>query len=374
MTRRLVSLPREGSRAERRLARARLERVGRVRAPEFDMRACLPRRAQLLGTLRTSSSRRELHRSEHEKHLSKLSGRAVEAACAGDAKGLQVALHMANNGPSIMPVLLAVARQGDTISLSTLASLGVLSRVEPPQLSAVLDASVRSRLRQGDIDSAFNMERFSRALQIGLRRGTYTALMRASGDLRITLALLRRAATMHVRANAAMFNAVLSRALEHGNGSIARGVLAAMSEAGIRPNGDTIDILLRHAHSVRHVDAVVGLLKAENGPVLQIGHGSMFIRAYLRMGCDTAIARCFSLVQWAYSERVGVTSDALNAIIEHCAHTGRLEGALHAWREMRRAWFGRPSTRACRALLKATKTDNEQSRARRLVYSRLGNL
>ncbi len=106
----------------------------------------------------------------------------------------------------------------------------------------------------------------------------------------------------------------------------------------------------------------------------------MFVRAYLRVGdgeAEAATRRCFGIVEEFYTAGVGVTKEALDAVIVHCAREGRLEAALTAWRELRRGWFGEPSRAARNALRKAVRREEAeigavQSRAGRIVRQRLG--
>jgi pentatricopeptide repeat protein len=252
---------------------------------------------------------------------------------------------------------------------------------------------VRGKLARGDTSGAFRIEQVSRVLEVGLRRGTYTRLIRTAGlessrtSLALALGAFHRALVVGRTPNAAMFNTVLEACFRAGDGVRARAVLAEMSREGVSMNGTTLSVLLIHTKDIGNVDAVFKLLQSQiSGGRLKAtpGMALSFVNAYIaaasvnsaRLAADgqesvAYVERCFALIDWFYRSGVGVTASTLDTLVTHLGECGNAEGALHAWREMRRGWLGSPSKRGRRALIGAVGVSDVPSRLDVVVWPKL---
>jgi hypothetical protein len=416
-----VAAARRAARARRRARRAALPRlhvVGRVHAPESDMRPVLPARRALLAAVAAPAPAgggvTVARRPRKDSFLAKLQRSAEAVAAAGDADG--VALLAAEAAAAPYPVDRDVALRVVTLAalqrpsggvgggvgvpgdfaervLSGLAANGCLAGMKCDDVGMVLDLMTRGKMASGDAPGAFRVELLSRALQLGLRRGTYTALIRAAGDaggppgeaLALAIGMLHRALAVGREPNVAMFNAVLEACFRARDGARASAVLAEMARGGVPMNGKTLAVLLANTRDVSNVDAVVRLLKSQvsqAGLHLSPGMAAPFIKAYIAAAEEDAAAgdereaarnleSCFALVEWFYIQGAGVTAEPLDMLVSHLGERGNAEGALFAWREMRRGWLGGPSRRGRRALVSAVAASDVPTRLDLVVWPTL---
>jgi pentatricopeptide repeat protein len=421
---------------------SRLRDVSRVNAPESDMRPVLPGRDALMEALAEPAdpaySVRKVRRSREavERHafVSNLAHRAEEAAAVGDIDAVgrvfddavaapipgdrDIALRVSvmsslHSATQILPARIAdIAVSGGTYAanaivaaafaasddvaegiMSCLSSSGILADMRKKDVGIVLDVMVRGKLARGDTSGAFRIEQVSRVLEVGLRRGTYTRLIRTAGldssrtSLALALGAFHRALVVGRTPNAAMFNTVLEACFRAGDGVRARAVLAEMSREGVSMNGTTLSVLLIHTKDIGNVDAVFKLLQSQiSGGRLKAtpGMALSFVNAYIaaasvnsaRLAADgqesvAYVERCFTLIDWFYRSGVGVTASTLDTLVTHLGECGNAEGALHAWREMRRGWLGSPSKRGRRALIGAVGVSDVPSRLDVVVWPKL---
>lgn len=293
--------------------------------------------------------------------------------------------------------------------LTALSESGLLGLLRKDDIGFVLDRIVRGMLRDGDTASAFRTEALSRVLETHLETGTYSLLMRSartySGNdaLPLALGIFHRGLAVGCRPTTAMLNELIRLCLERGDGARARAVMTEMQKDKLAINGDTIRHLLAHAHTVDHVDAVYRMYRAEaecGRLTSTAGHATMFVSAYVRTGLrksSTAslgpsrtqdvkktwdliadidedlsfIEKSFAVIDWFFDRGVGALHGAFEALILGCANTGNAEGALRAWREMRRAWLGGPSRRARRALAKSVLLSDVPERLEQVLEPKL---
>lgn len=302
--------------------------------------------------------------------------------------------------------------------LSSLAANGCLGKMKPRDLGMVLDVMTRSKLTRSDIGGALRVEYLSRVLNVGLRRGTYTHLIQgtknglrqrhASGDgsrgasdtLALSLALFHRALVVGRSPNVAMFNAVLEICFAAGDGARARAVLVEMAREGVPINGNTLSILLAHTRRIADIDAVLRLVNVQvsQGDLhLSPGMALPFVKAYIACastqlgrpfsrnlpcfdpvdqskidsGKAEYLEKSFNVVDQFYERGVGVTASCLDVLVSHLGEAGLAEGALRAWREMRRGWLGPPSRRARRALVDSVGRSCVPERLENVVWPRL---
>lgn len=410
---------RRQDKARRLEALSRLRVVGRVYAPEADMRPVLPHRDMLLKavapeTVKSSHHKRNshetlpVHRKASAAFISRLSSLARDHADAGQMKSCRDILRQAVAPPvgvdpevCIRAVAIgALQRVAGSDSSRTeelmncFVEAGFLQSMPKADVGMILDLLVRGKLRRGDMSSAFRGELLSRLLDTKLRRGTYTALIERSGRLELGLALFHRAIAVGVDPNRKMLHAVLEACFSASDGNRARAVLAEMAARGIPVNGDTIRILLRRAPCTESVSAVLHLIQARDSRVRVSPHlAQLFIQAYLRTPADTeeetdrVVAKCFETIDWFFDSGVGVPHAAVDAILQYCVQNGRVEGALRAWREMRRGWLGPPGrktrtmlwvmleSRPClrRRLIADEVSTDELSRLRRSALAHTDN-
>jgi pentatricopeptide repeat protein len=424
-------------RRQRRAVQSRLRDVSRVNAPESDMRPVLPARDALMAALAAPTPRRSIaaprrSRQSAEKHafLSDLSKRAITAAAVGDVKivttvfgdavsapqpvdrdvALRVAIlsalhsasyHFPDNAADIegdestadATEMAAIAARNDVAEriMSGLAASGILANMRKTDVGIVLDVMVRGKLERGDPSGAFRIEQLSRVLEVGLRRGTYTKLMRMTGvdasnsSLALALGVFHRALVVGRTTNAAMFNTVLEACFRAGDGVRARAVLSEMSREAVAINGATLSVLLQHTQDIGNVDAVFRLLQSqvsEGCLKVKPGMALSFVKAYMSTSADNSsrtagrdcvayVERCFALIDWFYRSGIGVTAETLDALVTHLGERGNAEGAMHAWREMRRGWLGSPSRRGRRALVAAVCMSDVPSRLGIVVWPKL---
>lgn len=408
---------RRRDRAQRRANFTRLRNVGRVHAPEADMRPVLPCRSLLLAAVapRVAGCTHTLRRARPPPpaargFLASLVDRARDAAADADEEGVSNALVDAADAPVgvdaavcvravAVSAVQTVAQDDDTSAferiMSRLAHDGVLQSLPKADIGMLLDIMVRGKLRRGDLAGAFRSEYLSRLLEVRLRRGTYTDLMQNGRGLPLSLAIFHRALAVGVEPNTKMFNVLLDACFRAADGTRARAVLTEMADRDVRVNGETVSILLHHTQTLENVDTVLQLLQSPQASVaVTPGLADGFISAYIRTSetdsssggesssdagelCTTHshIGRCFAAIDWFYEKRIGVSAKALNTLLTHCAETGQVEAGLRAWREMRRGWLGAPNRRARRSLLLALSGmpfgNDTQRRTGTLVWDRL---
>ncbi|CDF39337.1 unnamed protein product [Chondrus crispus] len=232
--------------------------------------------------------------------------------------------------------------------MNCLAEAQILQALPDKDVGILLDLLVRGMLCRGDVSNAFRGELLSRLLETRLRRGTYSSLIERSGKLELGLAVFHRAIATGIEPNRKMLHAVLGLCFSAGDGARARAVMAEMAGRGIRVNGDTISLLLARATCPDTISAVLNLVQGGDSVSLSPSLARPFVEAYLRVPAvkqeeiDGNIANAFEIVDWFFDRRIGVPHGAIDAILEYCVRTEHTEGALRAWREMRRGWLGPP--------------------------------
>lgn len=350
---------------------SKLRHVGRVHAPETDMRPLLPHRDLLLKSLAAGalsppegSSR---PRFRPRTGLPRLCDDGSQHVRDGDLNGLSDIFRRVvrtSNTPEgsrwcravTMNALLAAAHHSSKCTvndvLSVLTSHGIFDALTPASIGAVLDFLVKDRLRHNDVPAALRGEFMSRALDTRLSSGAYAQLIAHIPQLDLALSLLHRAVAVSVAPTISMLNDVLELCFETGDGDRARRVVSEMARRNLQPNIRTLELLLSRVEDVRSVDAVFSV--ARHNKTISPEAATVFIRAYHRVGMrsnvDDYIGRCFSVVDWFFEQNIGVHRHALDELISHFASVGQVEAALRAWREMRRGWLGSPSLRSRRAL------------------------
>lgn len=375
------------------------------------MRPIYPGRNTLLTAIRslpTLPSR--LPRDGPHPFLLDICSRAGSAGAVGDADAVAALASEASNAPDTVDPDVAVrivtlnalyqsvftdeTGQFAENIVTALTASGVLAAMRRSDVSQILDLMTRAMAARGDVSGAFRIESLSRLLEVSLRRGTYTALIRlvsvdASGPgILLSLGVFHRALVVGKAPNIAMFNALLDACLVSRDGVRARAVLAEMEKEKIPVNGDTLSILLANANAVANVDTVFQLLQSQvSGMKLYLTPGMAlpFLRAYIAAGKGGAasesaessdrkllyVEKCFTIVDWFYSQNVGVTNECLDLLVAHLGESGNAEGSLHAWREMRRGWLGIPSRRGRRALVQSVAASTLPSRLDKVVWPRL---
>lgn len=252
--------------------------------------------------------------------------------------------------------VLAVANDSEKTDLVMNTLSQIMNSLSSADVGAVLDIVIRGKLRNGDIEGALYGEQLSRALDVRLRRGTYTLLIERS-NVEKGIALLHRAVCVGATPNLKMFNVLLSSCCQSGSGIHARAVMYEMGNRGMRANCDTMEALLQGAHGIESVDAVSSIVRS-GGTQLCSRVGGLLMRAYLRCGDETAnralaVQRAISVVEWLQREGVVVDRSALEYLTRNCATRNETEAALRGWRELRRSWMG--VGRARRALWNVTQ-------------------
>lgn len=338
------------------------------------MRPVLPHRDLLLKSVaplnlscshdkKNSTGKLATNRAASSAFIGQLTSRASDYAAAGQMELFEAVVQEAVSPPlGVDPAVCvravtvgAVQRVAASDStrmeavMNCFAEAGILQALPNEDVGMVLDLLVRGMLCRGDLSSAFRGELLSRLLDTRLRRGTYTALIEKSRGLELALAMFHRAVAAGVEPNRKMLHAVLEVCFASHDGTRARAVLTEMAARGITVNGDTIRILLRRAPCTDSVSAVLHLVQARESRVRVSPHlAKLFVQAYLKTPADTEeeldrkVAKSFETIDWFFDRSVGVPHAAVDAILEHCVRTGRVEGALRAWREMRRGWLGPP--------------------------------
>lgn len=355
---------------------ARLRAKGRVHAPESDMYPTLPHRDLLLKTLNREHQWKQSalegrkpgakQMRKEEKPMSNMVKEASLAAQSGDLNKLQELVLKASemhDGQSkvclraiCVRAVLAVANDGEKVDLVMNTLSPIMNSLSSADVGAVLDVLVRGKVRNGDIEGALYGEQLSRALDVGLRRGTYTMLIERS-NVEKGIALLHRAVCVGATPNLKMFNVLLSSCCASGSGVHARAVMYEMGNRGMRANCDTMEALLQGAHGIESVDAVSSIVRS-GGTRLCSRVGGLLMRAYLRCGDEAsnravAVQRAMSVVEWLQKEGVVVDRSALEYLTRNCATNKETEAALRGWRELRRSWMG--VGRARRALWNVTQ-------------------
>lgn len=350
---------------------SKLRHVGRVHAPETDMRPLLPHRDLLLkllaaDTISPSESSSRL-RFRPRTGLPRLCDDGSQHVRDGDIDGLSdifCRVVRTSNTPEgsrwcravTMNALLAATHHSSKCTvndvLSVLTSHGIFDALTPASVGAVLDFLVKDRLRNNDVPAALRGEFLSRALDTRLSSGAYAQLIAHISQLDLALSLLHRAVAVSVAPTISMLNGVLALCFETGDGDRARRVVSEMARRNLQPNIRTLELLLSRAEDVRSVDAVFSV--ARQNETLSPEAAAVFLRAYHRVGMrsnvNDYIGRCFSVVDWFFEQNIGVHRHALDQLIYHFVSVGQIEAALRAWREMRRGWLGSPSLRSRKAL------------------------
>lgn len=361
---------------------SRLGQIGRVHAPEADMRPVLPHRDLLfkaVAPILTPTQTPTNMRKEKDPNTSSVlianlveqAGRHVEhgdlSSFSSVVRGAIAAVDMVNADVCVRAVTITAVQKlsaQDSSSMeavmNSLAEEGALELLRTEDVGMVLDVLVRGMLSRRDLVSAFRGELLSRALETRLRRGTYTALIAKSDRIELGLSLFHRALATGIEPNRKMFNTLLSLCFNSGDGNRARAVLAEMASRDICINGETLSILLAQAPCVDSIAAVLDLVQADRSQVrLSPYIAELFIQAFLRSppnkddentGGDVRVTRSFETVDWFFNRGVGVSHRALDQLVLQCSRNGKVEAALRAWREMRRGWLGIPSRRARTAL------------------------
>lgn len=370
---------------------SKLRHVGRVHAPEADMRPLLPHRDLLLKSLAANTaSPSEGHsraRNRPRTGLAQLCDDGSRLVRDGDIDGLsdifrRVARISTTPQGSLwcravtMNALLAATNQSSKCSvndvLSVLTSHGIFDALTSTSVGAVLDLLVKDRLRNNDFPAALRGEFMSRALETRLSSGAYAQLIARIPQLDLALSLLHRAVAVSVAPTISMLNDVLALCFESGDGNRARRVVAEMARRSLQPNIRTLELLLSRAEDIHAVNAVFSV--ARQNEKLSPETATVFLRAYQKVGVDSReddyIGRCFSLIDWFFEQNIGVHRHALDELVFHFASVGQVEAALRAWREMRRGWLGSASLRSRRALyasLVARGSQRDQHLCQRLI-------
>lgn len=391
------------------------------------MRPVLPFRDSLFAAVAESPSVPSEHRARWENvkkkkkdHVSGLVALAQSTTMRGDVAGVETIAQNALASPSpvnqdiafravVLTALNTACKcdsEGTLVQqiVSRIAARGWLFSMDEPGLGQILDLLTGYMLSQDDINGAFRAEFLSRILEIPLSRKTYTHLIRTIGiqhnnsNLVLALGMFHRALTTGIKPNTAMFNAVLETCLVVNDGSRAVAVLAEMAREEVPINGCTLNILLRHARNLDNVDAIFALFKSQSqNKTMRVSAGMAFsfIDAYIRVskydrdrksfvqepaddiGLEQKadgmlyMERCFELVDWFYSQGLGVTTSALDKLIVALGNSQNAEGALRAWREMRRGWLGTPSRKGRRVLLSVVGNSELPDRVEHVLSSKL---
>lgn len=369
-------------RAKRAAVLSELRHVGRVHAPEADMRPLLPQRDLLLKSVtNTHSSRKRHHQPSPSRYnkrpartgLALLCDESTEYAISGDMEALSRVIRRSVLLPdasdvslmdeSTMPyravtmnAVLGATRVSsqhrvDAV-MNVLTAHGMLDLLSPLDIGAVLDVLIRDKLRRDDIEAALRGELMSRALDTRIAPGTYASLINHCDRLDSALSLLHRAFAVGVVPNISMLNRILDLCFLHGDGARARRVVAEMARRDLPPNLNTISTLVRRADSIDGIDAVFSVVRQHAR--LQPDVAAVFLRAYVGVGLSSGdeeyVGRCFSVIDWCFEHGLGVRRRTMDDLVAHFATHGKLEAALRAWREMRRGWLGQPSLHSRRAL------------------------
>lgn len=372
---------RKQDKAKRREVLMRLREVGRVHAPEADMRPVLPHRELLLQSVahgdrsmqwqkRNPAERFHVNRPASCAFVERLKSKAVSHALAGKMDCFEDIAREAATPPtgidpkaSLRAVTISVIQriaphdsEKTSAVMNSLADTRILQSLPNDDIGTLLDVLVRNMLYGGNVSNAFRGELLSRLLETKLRRGTYTALIAKTESLELGLAVLHRAIAVGIKPNRKMLHAVLELCFSADDGSRAKAVMAEMAARGITVNGDTIRLLLSQARCFDTITAVFQLVQASNSVSKSPALSKLFVEAYLTVPAfnqeeiDGNIAKAFEIVDWFFDGRIGVPHDTINAILEYCVRTEHTEGALRAWREMRRGWLGPPSRRTRKML------------------------
>lgn len=373
---------------------SKLRHVGRVHAPEADMRPLLPHRDLLLKSLAAETVQPLGNPSPKRRRprtgLAQLCEDGSKHVRSGDIDSLsetfrRVVRTSSENHRSrwcravTMNAIIAATHQSSKCTvndvLSMLTSHGILDVLSPESVGTVLDVLVRDRLRNNDLPAALRGEFMSRALETRLSSGAYAQLIAHISQLDLALSLLHRAVAVSVVPTVSMLNDILASCFEHGDGQRARRVVSEMARRNLQPNVRTLELLLARAEDLQAVDAVFSV--ARQNKVLSPEVATVFLRAYQRVGScsseDDYISKCFSIVDWFFERNIGVRRHALDELVAHFASAGRIEAALRAWREMRRGWLGPPSLRS-RRLLYASLIDRGSQQDQYLCQRLLAGL
>lgn len=350
--------------------RSKLGHVGRVHAPEADMRPLLPFRDVLLNSVRLEKNEEKALRprqSRPRRGLAELADQSADYARRFDMAALSAVVRRALRPPLetdmsrwhravVMNAVIGGSQSHEASTMdevmSVLTTHGILDKLPPRDVGPVLDVLVRHKLRTDDDVAAFRGELMSRALDSRLSARTYAELLERCDNLDGALSLLHRAVAVGVNLSVTMLNKILELCFERGDGMRARRVIAEMARRRLRPNKRTLAALLAQADGVEGVDTVFRVVR-------RAGHAppdaaDVFLRAYASIGTqandDEYIGGCFTVIDWFFDSGIGVRRHALDALVEHFARHGHVEAALRAWREMRRGWLGAPSIRSRVAL------------------------
>lgn len=342
----------------------RLRDVGRVNAPEADMRPVLPHRELLLKSLSASCSspqakpRTEVQSRYREKDssalfLHDLIEQVKRHAQNFDLESLSDTLSIACSPPpplsakrcihaTTLTVLHHIPPSPSSLNLllNHLSSLEILQTLPSSTLAPIFDMLIAASLRYGDIPAARRGELFSRLLDVSLRPGTYAALIKHVEGLELGVGLLHRSIASHPP-TASLLNATLDLCLRERDGTRARGVLHELTLRNLL-NGDTIRLLAQQAPNANGVEAIQTLAREAGVEATET-----IMEAYVRV---REPGRAFLVLDNAFDDGKFVDRKGLEFLIHECARSGNLEAALRGWREIRRSWGGVPGRRARKAL------------------------
>lgn len=350
---------------------SKLRHVGRVHAPEADMRPLLPQRHLLFKSLAAESVRCPASPKRKPPRLrtglAQLCDDTSKHVRDGNLDGFSNIISQVISVPwkssdsrlchaITMNAVLAATGKLSKCTLddvmSVLTSHGIFDSLSSKSVGAVLDVLVRDKLSQNNVNSALRGELISRALETRLSAGAYAKLITHTSQLGLALSLLHRAVAVSVVPTVSVLNHILELCFQQDDGDRARRVIAEMACRNLQPNIRTLSLLLSRANDLDAVDAVFSV--ARNNRSLSPDAAAVFLQTYSRVGVYSGdreyIGRCFTIIDWFFDQNIGIHKKPLDDLIIHFASAGQVEAALRAWREMRRAWLGSPSLYSRRVL------------------------
>eukprot|EP00177_Eucheuma_denticulatum_P004412 GFKZ01008007.1.p1 GENE.GFKZ01008007.1~~GFKZ01008007.1.p1 ORF type:complete len:562 (-),score=88.94 GFKZ01008007.1:388-2016(-) len=354
---------------------SRLHQVGRVHAPETDMRPVLPHRDLLLRTLaplrqpsiptpvekraKALKSDEKRPNNRRRRFMSQLVERAKKHVRRGELGGFARVIRDAHAAPKGVEKTVcmravavegvnAVARRSDGVVedvMQVLMEGDGIQMLDENGMGMVVDVLVRGRLWRGDLAGAMKGEVLARLFEVRLRRGTYAMMIDRVG-MELGLGILHRAVGLGVEPSRGMLHGVLRGCLAEGDGERGQRVVGELLSRGIGVNGETVRMLVRSAGGKESVEGVLRWVMG-GGCRLSGKLGGVFVEGFLRFG---AVEEAFRVVDLFYERGVGVERWAMEKLVVDCVNMGRVEGALRAWREMRRGWMGGVGLRGKKAL------------------------
>lgn len=345
--------------------------VGRVHAPEADMRSVLPHRALLLKSLRPPRTTRVDNPGRIRGTLGNLCDTATQQANSGDLLGLHQTAHLAiqdGRAVALRAVTLSAVhaapdQHARDATLATLSEAGMMDLMDISTIGAVLDVLVRRALRSDDYALAIRGERLSRVLEAPLRPCTYVELVSHAPDVPVALSAAHRAVAIGMSDDTTrLLRAVLQVATRTNNEVYAT---RAATELAQRTELDceTIAVILRHAKTTAEVESIADVMAMKNAVEVA--------RALTRVK-DVTSTKMVAAVERALMIGLAGAKEVADKAVIRLVTEGKVEAGLRVWREMRRAWGGRPGERARVALVAGLGRRNERGDSELMMRLRRG--